>query len=59
VEDCAEIMLRIATTHLQGNAHPETIYFVLFDDTAKDVFDHTWQKLQTEFAPGAAGAKGA
>jgi O-acetyl-ADP-ribose deacetylase len=59
LEECAEIMLRVAATHLQGKTSVETIYFVLFDAAAKKVFDHTWKKLQAEFAPGAAGAKGA
>ena len=59
LEECAKIMLRVAATHLQGHAHPGTIYFVLFDETAKDVFEQTWKKLQTELASGAVGAKGA
>ncbi len=53
--DCADIMLRVAATHLQGKTSLETVYFVLFDETAKNVFDHTWKKLQAEFAPGTAG----
>ena len=58
-DECAKIMLRIAATHLQANSHPEKIYFVLFDAAAKEVFDHSWKKLQAELASGAAGAKGA
>jgi len=59
LEECAKIMLRIAAEHLQASTHPEMIYFVLFDAAAKDIFEHTWKKLQAELASGAAGAKGA
>ena len=41
LKECAEIMLRVAATHLQGKTNVETIYFVLFDAAAKEVFDHT------------------
>jgi len=59
MDECAKIMLRAAALHMQGNTSPHTIYFVLFDETAKEVFEHTWKKLQAELASGAAGAKGA
>ena len=59
MQQCAEIMLRVAAAHLQGSTSIETIYFVLFDAAAKDVFEQTWKKLQPEFSSGTAGAKGA
>ena len=59
MQQCAEIMLRVAAAHLQGTTSIETIYFVLFDAAAKDVFEQTWEKLRPEFSSGTAGAKGA
>lgn len=59
LEECAKIMLREAAEHLGGETSLETVHFVLFDDDAKEVFLRTWERLQSEFSPGAAGAKGA
>ncbi|HUE56509.1 MAG TPA: macro domain-containing protein [Candidatus Udaeobacter sp.] len=59
IERCAEIMLRVATAHLQREALPETIYFVLFDEAAKSVFAQMWKTLRAEIDSDAAGAKGA
>lgn len=59
LQECAEIMLRVAAAHLQGETSLETVYFVLFDVPAKEVFEKTWKKLQAELASGSAGAKGA
>lgn len=56
LESCAEIMLRIAAEHLAGNTSLETIYFVLFDEEARGVFERTWRRLQQESTPGAANA---
>jgi O-acetyl-ADP-ribose deacetylase len=50
MEECAEIMLREAAEHLRGETSLETVYFVLFDAAARDVFARTWQRLQPEFA---------
>jgi len=58
LQECADIMLRVAAQHLQGSTSVERIYFVLFDAAAKNVFEHAWNKLQAELASGAAGAKG-
>ena len=52
-------MLRAAATHLQGETSLQTIYFVLFDDAAKQAFEQTWKELRTELGSGTAGAKGA
>src|SRR5260370_5494788 len=38
LEDCAEIMLRSAAQHLRNQTSLETIYFVLFDEPARDIF---------------------
>jgi O-acetyl-ADP-ribose deacetylase len=59
LKECAEIMLREAARHLQGETSIETIYFVLFDEVAEGVFARTWKKIQAEPATDAAGAKGA
>ena len=53
VETCAEIMLREAVRHLSGPTTLETIFFVLFDDASKGVFESVWRRLQSE---GAATA---
>jgi O-acetyl-ADP-ribose deacetylase (regulator of RNase III) len=59
LEECAKIMLREAAEHLRGDTSLETVYFVLFDDGAKEIFERTWKKLQAELPSGTAGAKGA
>ena len=59
LEECAKIMLREAAEHLRGETSLEAVHFVLFDDDANEIFQRTWEKLQTEFSSGAAGAKGA
>jgi O-acetyl-ADP-ribose deacetylase (regulator of RNase III) len=59
LKDCAEIMLREAAEHLRGETSLETIYFVLFDETAQGVFERAWKKIQAEPAADSAGAKGA
>ena len=56
MDECASIMLREAAEHLKGENSLETIYFVLFDERACDVFKREWKKLQTEPAAGAKGA---
>jgi O-acetyl-ADP-ribose deacetylase len=56
MEECAEIMLGEAVRHLHGPTSIETIYFVLFDAAAQDVFQQAWEKLRNELSAGAAGA---
>jgi O-acetyl-ADP-ribose deacetylase (regulator of RNase III) len=56
LKDCAEIMLREVAQHLRGETSLETVYFVLFDEVAENVFKRAWQKIQTEPATDAAGA---
>jgi len=48
MEECADIMLREAVEHLRGGSSLETIYFVLFDDAARQVFARIWKRVQAE-----------
>jgi len=59
LKECAEIMLREAARHLQGETSLETIYFVLFDEVAEGIFTRAWRQIQAEPASDTAGAKGA
>ena len=52
MKECAEIMLEEASRHLAGPTSLQTVYFVLFDEAARDVFDSTWKRMQ---AGGASG----
>ena len=54
VEECAEIMLREAAQHLKTETSLKTIYFVLYDEASKKVFDKTWKKAEN--LAEAAGA---
>jgi O-acetyl-ADP-ribose deacetylase (regulator of RNase III) len=56
VEECAEIMLREATRHVAGGTSLETIYFVLFDEEARAIFERVRLALSGESAGGAASA---
>lgn len=47
MKDCAEVMLQQAAQHLQDGSPLETIYFVLFDDSACETFKGAWKRLQT------------
>jgi O-acetyl-ADP-ribose deacetylase len=46
LEECAEIMLREAAEHLKNGSSLQTVYFVLFDEPAREVFERTARKLQ-------------
>src|SRR5436309_6321938 len=54
MEECAKIMLDESARHLQGNTQGnapggtsvETIYFVLFDEKAREVFERTWKRMR-------------
>lgn len=59
MEECAQIMLREAAQHLCGETSLDTVYFVLFENAAKEVFQRAWKRIQTEKTSGAAGAPGA
>jgi O-acetyl-ADP-ribose deacetylase len=56
LDECAQIMLGEAVQHLQGETSLDAVHFVLFDARARDVFQSTWEKLQKDFAGGAASA---
>jgi hypothetical protein len=49
-------MLAETVKHLRGDSSLETVYFVLFDAAACDVFQLIWQQLQKDLASGAASA---
>lgn len=59
LKECAEIMLREAAQHLRTDTPLETVYFVLFDDAAEQIFKKVWKQIQSVPASDAAGAKGA
>lgn len=59
MDECAQIMLAEAAQHLRGETSLDTVYFVLFDDAAKEVFQRAWKQIQGEKTSGAAGAPGA
>jgi O-acetyl-ADP-ribose deacetylase len=61
MEECAEIMLGEAAQHLETGTSLETIYFVLFDNAAREIFEKTWRRMQVASGKGfgsAAGLKG-
>lgn len=55
MKECAEIMLEEAARHLEGGTSLEVIYFVLFDEAARQVFESTWKRMHGKAAkrPGA------
>ncbi len=59
LKDCAEIMLREAAEHLRRETSVETIYFVLFDEAAEEIFRRAWKQIRAELASDSAGAQGA
>ena len=56
LKECAEIMLREAARHLRGETSLEKIYFVLFDDHARSIFERAWKRIQAEPAGTATSA---
>jgi O-acetyl-ADP-ribose deacetylase (regulator of RNase III) len=46
LEECAEIMLQEAAEHLKNGSSLQTIYFVLFDEPARDTFERVGKKLR-------------
>jgi len=46
MEECAEIMLRETAEHLKNGSSLQTVYFVLFDERARKVFERMGKKLQ-------------
>jgi O-acetyl-ADP-ribose deacetylase (regulator of RNase III) len=56
MEECAQVMLVEAINHLRAGSSLETIYFVLFDESALNVFQRVWEHIQKEMPSGAATA---
>jgi O-acetyl-ADP-ribose deacetylase (regulator of RNase III) len=56
LDECAQIMLTETIQHLQGETSLESVYFVLFDARARDVFQSTWDALRKDLSTGAASA---
>ncbi len=56
LDECAQIMLSETIEHLQGETSLESVYFVLFDARARDVFQSAWDTLRKELSTGAASA---
>ena len=46
MKECAEIMLQQTVLHFQARSSLETVYFVLFDEQACEVFKRAWKRLQ-------------
>lgn len=47
MEDCAKIMISEVLEHLKSRSSLEKIYFVLYDDAARNTFEETYKKLTT------------
>ncbi|MFB3922120.1 MAG: macro domain-containing protein [Terriglobia bacterium] len=45
MEECARVMLTEVLEHLKSRSSLETIHFVLYDDAALQVFEHTYAQL--------------
>lgn len=45
LQRCAEIMLEEAKNHLAGSSKLTDVYFVLFDEAARNVFQRHWEKM--------------
>jgi len=56
LDECAQIMLAETVQHLQGETSLESVYFVLFDARARDVFQFTWDTLRKNLSTGAVSA---
>jgi O-acetyl-ADP-ribose deacetylase len=53
MDECAQIMLAESAQHLKGETSIETVYFVLFDERARDTFQRAWTKLEKDLTAGA------
>jgi hypothetical protein len=49
-------MLAEVVKHLKAGSSLETVYLVLYDSAAYDVFQLIWQQLQKDLASGATPA---
>jgi O-acetyl-ADP-ribose deacetylase (regulator of RNase III) len=59
MRECAEIMLGEVAEHLKRGTTLEKVYFVLFDEPAREVFEHVWSemKVQGKLDAGADASK--
>ncbi len=58
MRECAEIMLREVVEHLKGPTTLEKVYFVLFDEAARSVFEQVWNETKARGeAEGRAAAQ--
>lgn len=48
MRECAEIMLREVVEHLKRPTTVEKVYFVLFDQAARDVFEQVWSAAMAQ-----------
>lgn len=46
LRECAEIMLEEAAKHLSGQTSIEKIYFVLFDEEARAIFEKVAREIE-------------
>jgi thioredoxin type arsenate reductase len=46
MDECARIMLEEAVKHLRGTTSLQKIYFCLFDEHARKIFQDTWQQMR-------------
>ena len=46
MQECAEIMLREVVAHLQKPTSLEKVSFVLYDDSARTVFQQVWDEMK-------------
>lgn len=46
MKECAEILLDEAAKHMKGETSLEKIYFVLYDEAARDVFEREWKRAK-------------
>lgn len=44
--ECATILLEEAVSHLKAGSSLERIYFVLFDENARETFERAWKRLR-------------
>lgn len=56
MEECAKIMLAEAAKHLREKSSLKKIYFVLFDDISRDIFQETWEKMFRKSTAGDVSA---
>lgn len=56
MEECASVMLREVVEHLKDQTSLQTVYFVLFDESARQVFSRACKEICAELAADAQRA---